>query len=86
MTEPSIIIGYLVIGAVLVLVGLVIIAISKPVQRHLPKAQAPSFAPPEGDVVTHGLAVREDRHVLAAALVSLARAARAPGSSARRRA
>jgi len=70
--EPSIIFGYLVIGALLVLVGLVIIAIAKPVQRHLPKAQVPSFAPPEGDVVTHGLAVRADRHVLAAALVSLA--------------
>lgn len=73
MTDPNVIIGYLIIGAALTLVGLLIVAISQAIARRLPASPVVEFLPPEtGSVFQHGLAVRADRRVLAATIIDLA--------------
>ncbi|WP_188712868.1 DUF2207 domain-containing protein [Microbacterium faecale] len=76
MEDPNALIGFLAIGILLALVGLIIIAITKPIQRHLPSSPTVLFTPPPGDVFEHGLALRADRRVLSAALTGLAVARR----------
>lgn len=72
MNDPSALIGFVAIGAVLVLVALAIVLVTLPIARRLPASPGPQFTPPPGDVVAHGLALRADRRVLTAALIQLA--------------
>lgn len=60
------------IGGIAAAVSLVIVAIARPIARHLPKAPVVEFLPPPGDIVTHGLAVRADRRLVTAAIMRLA--------------
>lgn len=71
MTDGSTLLGILVMGAALACVGLLIVAIARPVAGHLPKYRVVEYAPPPGDVVEHGLLVRADRRVVTAALIDL---------------
>lgn len=65
-------IGILGFGLALVLVALLVIAIAKPVANRLPRSPIVRYVPPEGDIFSHGLLVRADRRVLAAAVTAMA--------------
>ena len=72
MVDGSVILGILAIGAGLALIGLLIVAIARPIASHLPRPLVTEYVPPPGGVVEHGLLLRADRRVVAAALVDLA--------------
>lgn len=73
MTDPSIILGFLIIGVALVLFGLLIIGISRLAKRRLPRSIVVQYLPPStGSIFEHGLALRADRRVLTAAIVDSA--------------
>ncbi|GAA3646146.1 DUF2207 domain-containing protein [Microbacterium marinilacus] len=72
MLDADTLIGFLLIGAVLVLVAFVVIGITTPFARRLPRSPIVQYVPPEGDLFAHGLLVRADRRLLAAAVTSLA--------------
>ncbi|WP_449278366.1 DUF2207 family protein [Leucobacter sp. GX24907] len=66
-------IGFLVIGGLIALIGLLIVAIARPIARSLPSSPVVEFLPPQqGNIFEHGLALRADRRVLSAALIDLA--------------
>lgn len=69
---PEYISGIIVLGILVVGFALLIVAITRPFARHLPKSLVAHYVPPPGSVVQHGLALRADRTVLAAAIVQLA--------------
>lgn len=72
MIDSSLIIGFLVLGAGLALLGLLIVGIAQLVARRIPSSVVVEYLPPrDGDIVEHGLALRADRRVLAAAIVDL---------------
>lgn len=60
------------IGALPAVVGLAIVAIARPIARHLPTSPVVEFLPPPGDIITHGLAARADRRLVTAAIMRLA--------------
>lgn len=72
MVDGSVILGILAIGAGLAFIGLLIVAIARPIASHLPRPLVTEYVPPPGSVVEHGLLLRADRRVVAAALVDLA--------------
>lgn len=72
VSDPNTIVGLLAVGVVLVLLALLIIAIARPIAKHLPSSVVAEYVPPPGDVLEHGLLVRADRRVLAAVIVDLA--------------
>ncbi|MGO1543536.1 MAG: hypothetical protein ACTHXA_04255 [Gulosibacter sp.] len=72
MGEESALIGFIAFGLVLVGIGLVIVLLMTPFAKHLPASIVAQYVPPEGDIIEHGLAVRADRRVLAAAIINLA--------------
>lgn len=59
-------------GAIPAVVGLVIVAIARPIARRLPTSPAAEFVPPPGDLIMHGLAVRSERRLVSAAITRLA--------------
>lgn len=59
-------------GAIPAVVGLVIVAIARPIARRLPTSPAVEFVPPPGDLIMHGLAVRSERRLVSAAITRLA--------------
>ena len=73
MTDPATIYGLLAFGGAFAAVGLVVVGISRLVAHGLPKSQVVEYLPPQaGSIFEHGLAVRADRRVLAAAMIDLA--------------
>lgn len=73
MIEPTQLIGYLGIGVLLSLVGLLIVGVAHLAARRMPSSPVVEFLPPEtGDIFVHGLALRADNRVLAAAVIELA--------------
>ncbi|MBK0419848.1 DUF2207 domain-containing protein [Leucobacter sp. CSA1] len=73
MTDPSVIIGFLLIGVALASIGLLIVAISRAAAHGLPSSRVVEYAPPPtGSIFEHGLAARADRRVLTAAVIDLA--------------
>ncbi|KAB1643374.1 DUF2207 domain-containing protein [Gulosibacter chungangensis] len=71
MMELSRLFGFVAIGVVLVLIALLIVVMTGPFVKHLPRSQVVHYVPPAGSVIHHGLAVRADRRVLAAAIIEL---------------
>ncbi|MCW4457074.1 DUF2207 domain-containing protein [Microbacterium sp. MPKO10] len=69
---PNYIVGVIVLGILIVGFALLVVAITRPFARHLPKSLVAHYVPPPGSVVQHGLALRADRTVLAATIVQLA--------------
>jgi len=59
-------------GALPAIVGLVIVAIARPIARHMPKSPIVEFVPPPGDIIMHGLAARSERRLVTAAIMRLA--------------
>ncbi|MGI6877348.1 DUF2207 family protein [Microbacterium sp. gxy059] len=73
MSDPlANVLGLLAVGGALALVALLIVLLVLPFARHLPASPVAEFAPPPGDVVEHGLLVRADQRLLAAAIIDLA--------------
>lgn len=71
MMDTTALLGFSAAGGVLIFIALLIVWATSPFVRHLPQSQVVQFAPPKGSVIRHGLAVRADRRVLAAAIVEL---------------
>lgn len=70
--SSQVLIGFAVIGILIVGFGYLIVVITRPFARHLPASPIARYTPPPGDIVRHGLAVRADRRVLSAAIIQLA--------------
>lgn len=67
------ILGFLTIGAVLVLVGLPVVVIARLVARRLPASPVVEYLPPaDWNLFEHALALRADRRVFTAAIIDLA--------------
>jgi len=72
MPETSPLIGYLILGVGVVGIFALLALSMWPIVRRLPRSPVVQFSPPGGSVVEHGLMLRADRHVLAAAVLDLA--------------
>lgn len=70
MTADALI-GYVILGLLVVGSALLVVAISRPIARRLPDSLVVEYVPPSGDIVQHGLALRADRRVLTAAIVAM---------------
>ncbi|SDS79156.1 DUF2207 family protein [Microlunatus soli] len=72
MSDPSAIAGFLLIGAGLALIGMLIVGIARLAAHRLAPSIVVEYLPPRGgSIVEHGLAVRADRRVLTAAIIDL---------------
>lgn len=70
--EWNMVIGLAVFGGGLVLLALFVVGVARLFSRHVPSSPVPRYVPPAGTVMMHGLALRADRRVFAAAIVQMA--------------
>ncbi|WP_437584556.1 hypothetical protein ACSAGD_04610 [Paramicrobacterium sp. CJ85] len=71
-TDTDYLIGIVVLGLLVVGIALLVVLITRPFARHLPKSLVAQYVPPRGSITHHGLALRADRRVLAATIIQLA--------------
>ncbi|WP_291056010.1 DUF2207 domain-containing protein [Herbiconiux sp.] len=72
MSSREFAVALLAAGAVSALIALVVQFVASRIQWHLPRSLVVEYASPAGDVIDHGLLVRADRRVAAAAIADLA--------------
>lgn len=66
------VIGTLFLGGLTIGLALLTVWIARPFANSLPRSPIVQYVPPTGDIVQHGLALRADRRVYAAAVIDMA--------------
>lgn len=72
MMPTKILLGMIMLGIALVATVALIALLFRPFARRLPRSPIARYEPPAGSLVAHGLLLRADRRVLAAAVLDLA--------------